>query len=345
MPEQGIPYEFSQLMHPLVDLWSKNDQDLTESDLISVSMFRILFRVPDGILRAENRETEQIIEDLDEVWIDALDALEVAIAFATTAGKDFRKKYYDKSDPMCETLVRLQGRACRIASAICVLLKAGFPDDAYARWRTLYEIDIVGAFIEKFGAEAAESYLKSWPVQLSKVQKARLDHVSQFGQEFGKDSITQQEVDEAESASSLINSKAYGWAVDTIKKNNISLRSSRNKDPNIHDLAEIVGRSDGRVAYLMGNSQVHANADALWFSFGLKDGEDTDGNDVLYGASQFGLLGPGTDSFHSLSRITESLLAIRPDDPAYTIAIKLLPRLWYTLNESFLKAKKKQEER
>ena len=221
-------------------------------------------------------------------------------------------------------------------------MKAGFPDDAYSRWRTLYEIEIIGAFIEKFGSEAAESYLKSWPVQLFKLQRARLDHVSQFGQEFGKDSITQNEVDEAESAISAINSKAYGWAVETINQNGIDLRSSRNKDPNIHDLAEIVGRSNGRVAYLLGNSQVHANADALWFSFGLKDADVSEGCDVLYGSSQYGLLGPGTDSFLSLSGITESLLAIRPDDPAYTIAIKLLPRLWYNLNESFHEANDKQ---
>ena len=226
MSELGIPYEFSQLMHPLIDLWDKNEQNLDENGLISVSLFRILVRVPDGILMREKWETEQIIENLDEVWTDALKSLQVALAFATSAGKDFRKRYYDKSDPLCESLVRLQGRACRISSAIYVLLKAGFPDDAYARWRTLYEIDIVGAFIEKFGEEAALSYLKSSQVQLYKFQRARLDHVTQFGQDYGRDSITQQEVDEAESALDAINSRQYGWAVETIKENNITLSTT-----------------------------------------------------------------------------------------------------------------------
>lgn len=344
MSEQGIPYEFSHLMHPLVDLWDKNEQNLDENDLISVSLFRILLRVPDGILMREIWETEQIIENLDEVWTDALKSLQLAIAFATSAGKDFRQRYYDKSDPLCESLVRLQARACRISSAIFVLIKAGFPDDAYARWRTLYEVDIVGAFIEKFGEEAALSYLRSSTVQLYKLQRARLEHVAEFGQEYGKDSITQQEVDEAESFLNGVNSRQYGWAVETMKKNNITLSSGRNKDPNIHDLAEVVGRGHGRVAYLLGNTQVHANPDALIFSFGKDEGEDIEDCDVNYGASQFGMLGPGTDSFLALSGITKSLLAIRPDDPSYTIARKLLPRLWYSLNETFHEAKKKQEE-
>ena len=344
MSELGIPYEFRQLMDPLVDLWNKDDQNLSESDLISVGLFRILVRVPDVITVAENWETEQIIRNLENAWKSSLDRLHVAIVYATKAGKDFHQRHYDNSDPICEALVRLQARACRIANAVLVLLRAGFPDDAYARWRTLYEIDVVGAFIERFGEEAAESYLKSCGVQLYRIKKARLDLVNQFGQEFGKDSITQQEVDESESAYREINSKAYGWAVETIKKNNINLRSSRTKDPNIHDLAEIVGRNHGRVAYLFGNSQVHANSDALLFSFGLKDSVGSDGCDILYGSSEFGLLGPGTDSFLALSGITESLLATRPEDPAYKIARKLLPRLWHIINQSFHEAKKKQEE-
>lgn len=344
MSAPGIPRDFRQLMEPLVDLWSKDDDTLSEGDLIAVSLVRVLWRVSDMITVVEQRETDQVIEELEEVWKDALKTLHVAIVFATNVGTDFRERYYDKSDPMCEALVRLQARACRIASAVLVLLKAGFPDDAYARWRTLYEIEVVGAFIEKFGEEAAINFLKSWRAQLFKYQKARLDHVEQFGQEFGKDSITQQEVDEAEAALSQISRKAYGWAVDTITKNNIVLRSSRATDPNIHDLAEIVGCGHGKVPYLLGNSQVHANADSLWYSFGVNDSETTDGNDIFYGASEFGLLGPGTDSFQSLSGITKSLLAIRPDDPAYKIAAKLLPYLWNTVNKSFHEAKQKQEE-
>lgn len=344
MSTLGIPYEFRQLMEPIIDLWSKNNRNLTESQLISVSMVRILMRVPDVITGAEDWETEQTLRDLEGVWNKALKTLQVAIVFATKAGQDFHQKYYDQSDPMCEALVRLQARACRIANAILVLLRAGFPDDAYARWRTLYEIEIVSAFIERFGEDAAQSYLKASLVQLYKFQKARLDHVNQFGQKFGKDSITQQEVDEAESAYNELNSKAYGWAVETIQRNKINLRSSRTKDPNIHDLAEIVGRGNGRVAYLLGNSLVHANSDALWWSFGSKDDEVGEDGDILYGASEFGLLGPGTDSFLSLCGITESLLAIRPNDPVYTIARKLLSPLWYTVNESFHEAQDKHKE-
>jgi len=153
--ELGTPRDFRQLMAPLVDLWNKDDDDLSKGNLIAASLVRILWRVSDMIKVVEKRETEQVIEELEEVWEDALKTLHVAIVFATNVGTDFREKYYDNSDSMCEALVRLQARACRTANAVLVLLKAGYPDDAYARWRTLYEIEVVGAFIEKFGEEAA----------------------------------------------------------------------------------------------------------------------------------------------------------------------------------------------
>ncbi len=56
-------------------------------------------------------------------------------------------------------LIRLLVRGCQVTDEILCLLENGFPDGAMARWRTLYEIGVVGAVIQKHGDGIANRYL------------------------------------------------------------------------------------------------------------------------------------------------------------------------------------------
>lgn len=342
--DYGIPYEFRQLINPqLVELWNDDNSNLTEADRISVSMFRIFFRVPDIISTAETPQLDLLNEEIENIWGDALKTLQIAIVFAQKAGIDFYENYYeeDSRDPMCEALVRLHARACRITNAILVMLKAGFSDDAYARWRTLYEIQIISAFIRKFGEKTAESYLKSIWAQLYKMQKTRLRNV--MLPNSGEDDITQEDVDEAKERSRNLSLSPYGWAAETLIENNITVGSSNIKNPSIHDLSDIVGLRQGQVPYLLANAQVHANPDSLYWYVG-KNGVGEEENGFTYGGSKYGLLGAGTDAFQSLSGITEDLLAVRSSDPVYRVASKLFAPLWNHVNKSFHDAQEKLNE-
>ncbi len=57
-----------------------------------------------------------------------------------------------------EVLEGIHGRALRTARAVLVLLKHGMADEAYARWRTLYELSVIADFISNHGEDAAIRY-------------------------------------------------------------------------------------------------------------------------------------------------------------------------------------------
>lgn len=55
----------------------------------------------------------------------------------------------------------IQGRALQQFIEIITLMKNGFADGAYARWRSMYEIAIVSAFITEKGEAVAEAFIQS----------------------------------------------------------------------------------------------------------------------------------------------------------------------------------------
>ena len=59
---------------------------------------------------------------------------------------------------LLNALSMIHGRACQQFLEITFLLKAGFADGAYARWRSLYELSIIAEFISNTGEKMAESY-------------------------------------------------------------------------------------------------------------------------------------------------------------------------------------------
>ena len=55
-------------------------------------------------------------------------------------------------------LKHLHGRACQMFLEILTLLRNGFGDCAYARWRSLYELNCIAYFIKKQGEQIAKQY-------------------------------------------------------------------------------------------------------------------------------------------------------------------------------------------
>lgn len=58
-------------------------------------------------------------------------------------------------------ILHLHGRALQIFLEIISLMRNGFADGAYSRWRSMYEITIIASFINKYGENVAESFIKS----------------------------------------------------------------------------------------------------------------------------------------------------------------------------------------
>ena len=58
-------------------------------------------------------------------------------------------------------LCAIHGRACQQFLEILHLLKNGFADAAYARWRSIYELSVIAEFISKNGEDVAKAYCEA----------------------------------------------------------------------------------------------------------------------------------------------------------------------------------------
>ena len=129
--------------------------------------------------------------------------------------KSLRKSKSKRGLYLREALLGIHARALRTATAVLVLLENGLADDAYARWRTLYELSVVAAFLSEHGEKAAEKYLMHEAVTLKK----RLDNALSWGDK----TIPKRQQSEIEGNYKAVISKYgnqfkkdYGWAVGFI---------------------------------------------------------------------------------------------------------------------------------
>lgn len=113
-----------------------------------------------------NREDIEFRSHLDLLWGDCIAASQTMYVIAIEAAETHSKHVSEnisKEDflPLqytFQTLQHLQGRACQIYLEILELVKGGFADGAFARWRSLYELCCIGQFIVDNGESIAKNY-------------------------------------------------------------------------------------------------------------------------------------------------------------------------------------------
>ena len=112
------------------------------------------------------------------IWKDGLDPLEQFIVLNLDWGTKLIHEFEANGDPkrknLFHALIKNHSRACLMAEEILHLLKCGFPDAAFARWRSLYEIAVTATFIGLQGEACAEAYLDHEIVDALKC--VQLDH-------------------------------------------------------------------------------------------------------------------------------------------------------------------------
>ncbi|MDE8304979.1 DUF5677 domain-containing protein [Erysipelothrix rhusiopathiae] len=70
--------------------------------------------------------------------------------------EELRKKQYTFT-----AMMHIHGRALQQFLEIITLMKSGFADGAYARWRSLYELSIISSFISEQGETVAKAFVTS----------------------------------------------------------------------------------------------------------------------------------------------------------------------------------------
>ena len=124
-------------------------------------------KIIEDFQREKNQEDVENLEYIDEIWGSAFSLY----AFYIDSVSSFRESLvqylteYCKIDDNAEglkvftVLTYINGRALQVANEILLLLRNGYADGAYARFRTLYELSVIAHFINSHGDEFAQAYM------------------------------------------------------------------------------------------------------------------------------------------------------------------------------------------
>jgi len=326
LSESGKEHKRDQTLAGLNEMVSEVSDETAENVLETIKKNAF-----SGHLESEREEIRQFEKRLKEHWAEPLDLLELFIRLALEAGDDFNKEYGEdavvSNDAVFEALTRLHARACQVSSAILVLMKAGYADDADARWRTLHEIAVVSNFVSQHGQGLAERYLLHEVIQQFKLAR---EHQT-FHSRINEEPISHEEFGELEALQKELVSQFgkqfkedYGWAAEELGVDR----------PTFRMIEEQVNLDHLRPYYRMASDNVHANSHGAYFKLGLHLIEE---KVLLAGPSNAGLADPGHSTAISLNLVTLDLLNTRLSFDAL-VAMKMFTVFVDEIGESFLKA-------
>jgi hypothetical protein len=201
------------------------------------------------------------------MWKEGLDQLEQFIALNLDWGTKLINEFNTNGDPerkhLFPALIKNHSRACLMSEEILHLLKGGFPDAAFARWRSLYEIAVTGTFIGLRGEACAEAYLDHEIVDELKCHQ--LDHEVQAARGIKPQSDACMKDLERAFQEMLVKhgdsfKNPFGWAASTLG----------HKNPQFKDLEESLGQDHMRATYKRASHKIHASANGISTSLGTQ---------------------------------------------------------------------------
>lgn len=94
-------------------------------------------------------------------WKSPFQWLDLLLLMCRDIVEEINNRFRDsKSDDIVfDVLLRLHAHACQVGAEMICLMKNGYADGAYARWRTLYETFIIALFIMNNGKECAQRFI------------------------------------------------------------------------------------------------------------------------------------------------------------------------------------------
>lgn len=115
------------------------------------------------IFRAEEQE---FLVRQEQKWCSAFVASEAMYIMVLESAESYVKYVNELEENIKKTkkytftaMLHIHGRALQEYLEIITLMKNGFADGAYARWRSMYELTIISSFIIKHGEKVAKAYI------------------------------------------------------------------------------------------------------------------------------------------------------------------------------------------
>lgn len=244
-------------------------------------------------------------------WRKAFDLIDTIWVACEEVGREFNHYHRPtasmEQDYTFESLVHLHAKSLLVTSEIICLLKGGFADGALARWRTLYETNVIAAAIAKNGQGLALRYLAHSRVQSWKI-----------AQNEGAENYDDEEVNrlkkEAERAL-----ERFGTELN--RRNGWACGITNQKHPTFDKIAAYADRTDGLSMYQHASHHIHSNHRSLDALLGTSESK----RDVLLvGPSNSGMIGPLTLTAIGMVEATTLLLSSKPNLDRIAVANALL---------------------
>lgn len=269
-------------------------------------------------------------------WRKPINLLRALQVIALESGEEFYKEVNtsvvsDEPDKI-KALISIHARACRIADEILCLLSGGFPDAAFARWRTLHELSVLSFFISKNDNELAQRYLDYSAIDSYKEMKGYISYQNTLGLE----PLDEKTIESLEHKKNNLvmkygrnYSKKYGWAANVLSDNN----------PTFRKIEEWVGLDYFRPYYKLACNNIHSGAKGNFYNLGLIE---NDGNVLLCGSSNYGLADAGQNTAISLQQICTVIL-IQRTEYEHLVFAKVMELLSHEICEAFVEVQKQIE--
>lgn len=233
---------------------------------------------------------------LYKTWKKPFDYFESLVELISSYTYSFTETFYDEAfnnnNLLFNTLQNIQARALLISRECLTLIENGYPDGAFSRWRTIYELSVIGKFLyDENNNDLCEKYLNYYHIQeyLDEKYSRERGHrnhtdgsfenlkknydfmINQYGQDYAKGD--------------------YGWANNIFNKKRVTFQEIKDRV----DMDRLYGYYKLSSAYIHGNHK--ANEESLGVIPNL-------GKLKLVGPSNYGLSLPMQNVAISLVNIS-----------------------------------------
>lgn len=218
----------------------------------------------DRELKYVRKYTEGFNNRLYKTWKKPIDYFESIIELIASYTYSFTETFYEEAyknnNLLFNALQNIQARSLLVSRECLTLIKNGYPDGAFSRWRTIYELSVIGKLLyDENNDDLCERYLNYYHIQEYKDEKISRErgHQDHTDESF---KILKQNYD------FMINKYGkdydngdYGWANSLFNQKKVTFKQIKDKV----DMDKLYGY------YKLSSTYIHGNHKANEESLGL----------------------------------------------------------------------------
>ena len=243
-------------------------------------LFKDLDKDKKNMLAENRKNASDYNKRLYKQWEKPIDNLETIIEMSHECAEMYCESFIEKAEKeeniLFHSLRSIHARALLTSRECLLLLKNGYSDGAFSRWRTLYELSVIGALLfKKNDNDICQRYLDYFHIQAYKEE--------QLNREKGHPSHTED--------SFVILKENYDYVIEKYGKEYAKgeygwANKMLNKNATFRDIEEAADMRNLRGYYKSSSMFVHGNYKASQESLGLMPNID---KMLLVGPSNYGL--------------------------------------------------------